>query len=95
MFTDILEIFTEAQSQGVRRRWVDPNDGFTMPKKGKSGLSRGVTPTESEFKERRAKYARADYRKRMADPVKAERVRELRRKRVQKWRAKQKAETSP
>lgn len=89
---EVLEVFAEAQGRWTPDPPAAPPPGFIVPQLGKSGLSRGA-PTEAEKRSRRAEYARRDYQKRMADPAKAERVRELRRERVRRWRAKQKAAT--
>ena len=87
----ILEIFAEAQA--LSEQPID-FDSIVVPQKGKSGLSRGATPTPEQFRERRAEYARRDFAKRMADPVKAERVRALRRERVRRWRARKALEAA-
>lgn len=84
---EVLEVFAEVQ--GLVEQPVD-FDSVIVPQKGKSGLSRGK-PTEEEVKARRAEYERKGFQKRMADPAKAERIRALRRERVRRWRARQKA----
>lgn len=87
---EVLELFAEAHGR-VEQPMPDFT-AFVVPQQGKSGLSRGTTPTPEEFRARRAEYSRRDFQKRMSDPVKAARVRALRRERVRRWRARKAAE---
>jgi len=91
---DVLELFAEAQGRGPEQ--VDRSlsqvlaGGFVLPHAGKSGLTRPQL-TDDERKAKRAEIARRQHAANMADPQKAERVRELRRERVRRFRARQAA----
>lgn len=86
---DVLEIFAEAQLYGPQQtRAVVLAGGFVMPQVGKSGLTRPKL-TESERKAKRAEISRKQFARKMADPEKAAHVREMRRLRVQRFRARQ------
>lgn len=88
--SDVLVIFAEAQARVVVTPFAQATSalGFSFPQKGKSGLTAPRNQTDAERKAKRSVISARNAKKYLADPVKAERIRALRRARVQRWRAK-------
>ena len=95
LVVDVLTLFAEAQVLHGRRRsgraWVGPENGFILPQAGRSGLTRSMHQTEAERKAKRSALSCAGLKRALADPLRADRVRALRRERVRRWRGRQKA----